>query len=147
MAKKDPKVVIIGAGVGGLTAASLLLKAGFPVTVLEAHFYRGASAGTFYHKGYRFDAGATLAGGFSPGGPHAQVAKILDLTWPVKPVDSAWVVHLPEKKITQKADQTRWEEERREKLPGTANFWRLQWPSERFPVSGRRIAFVCQAHL
>jgi phytoene dehydrogenase-like protein len=37
MVKKDPKVVVIGAGVGGLTAASLLLKAGFPVTVLEAH--------------------------------------------------------------------------------------------------------------
>ena len=43
----------IGAGVGGLTAASLLLKAGFPVTVLEAHVYAGGSAGTFYHKGYR----------------------------------------------------------------------------------------------
>jgi len=126
MVKKDPKVVVIGAGVGGLTAASLLLKAGFPVTVLEAHVYAGGSAGTFFHKGYRFDAGATLAGGFSPGGPHAQVAEILDLSWPVKPVDPAWVVHLPDKDITQWANQARWEEERREKLPGTEDFWRLQ---------------------
>ena len=57
----------------------------------------------------------TLAEGFSPGGPHAQVADILDLTWPVKPVDPAWVVHLPDKDITQWANQTRWEEERWEK--------------------------------
>ncbi len=126
MAKKDQQVVVIGAGVGGLTAACLLLKAGFPVTVLEAHVYPGGSAGTFYHKGYRFDAGATLAGGFSPGGPHARLAEILDLTWPVSAVDPAWVVHLPHKQITQWADQEHWEAERREKLPGTEKFWLLQ---------------------
>jgi len=126
VANKKPQVVVIGAGVGGLTAASLLLKAGFPVTVLEAHVYAGGSAGTFFHKGYRFDAGATLAGGFDPGGPHARIAEILDLTWPVSPVDPAWVVHLPDRKITQWADQARWEAERQEKLPGTEKFWRLQ---------------------
>lgn len=126
MAKKEQQVVVIGAGVGGLTAASLLLKGGLPVTVLEAHVYAGGSAGTFFHKGYRFDAGATLAGGFSPGGPHATVAEVLDLTWPVSPVDPAWVVHLPDRQITQWADQARWEAERREKLPGTEKFWRLQ---------------------
>ncbi|MBZ0307841.1 MAG: FAD-dependent oxidoreductase, partial [Anaerolineae bacterium] len=64
------KIVVIGAGVGGLTAGALLAKDGFDVTVLEAHVYPGGSAGTFYHKGYLFDAGATLAGGFQPNGPH-----------------------------------------------------------------------------
>ena len=59
------QVVVIGAGIGGLTTAALLLKAGMQVTVLEAHVYPGGSAGTFFHKGYLFDAGATLAGGFS----------------------------------------------------------------------------------
>jgi C-3',4' desaturase CrtD len=126
LAKKEQHVVVIGAGVGGLTAASLLLNAGLPVTVLEAHVYAGGSAGTFFHKGYHFDAGATLAGGFSPGGPHERIAQILGLTWPVSPVDPAWVVHLPDKEITQWADQARWEAERHEKLPGTEKFWRLQ---------------------
>ena len=126
MAKKDRQIVVIGAGVGGLTAACLLLKAGFPVTVLEAHVYAGGSAGTFFHKGYLFDAGATLAGGFSLGGPHARVAEILDLTWPVQLVDPAWVVHLPDKQIVQWTDQMRWEVERQEKLPGTEKFWHLQ---------------------
>ena len=126
MTEDQERVVVIGAGVGGLTTAALLRQAGLPVTVLEAHVYPGGSAGTFYHQGYRFDAGATLAGGFSPGGPHARLAEILGLSWPVRPVDPAWVVHLPGKTITQWADQEQWEAERRQKLPGTEGFWRTQ---------------------
>jgi phytoene dehydrogenase-like protein len=78
-------VVVIGAGIGGLTAAALLAKWGKRVTVLEAHVYPGGCAGTFYHRGYRFDAGATLAGGFAPGGPHHIVGELLGIEWPVHP--------------------------------------------------------------
>ena len=122
-----PHTLIIGAGIGGLTTAALLLKAGHQVTVLDAHVYPGGSAGTFYHKGYRFDAGATLAGGFAPGGPHARLAEILDLTWPVEPVDPAWVVHLPNgRSVTQWADPEQWQAERMSAFPGTKTFWRKQ---------------------
>lgn len=124
--RNNGRVVVIGAGIGGLTAASLLLKAGLDVTVMEAHVYPGGSAGTFYHKGYRFDAGATLAGGFAPGGPHFRLAETLGLNWPVEPIDPAWVVHLPDKTITQWADADRWRAERQTKLPGTERFWQLQ---------------------
>jgi len=120
------QVVVIGAGVGGLTAAALLVRAGYRVTVLEAHVYPGGCAGTFYHQGFRFDAGATLAGGFSPGGPHAQVAERLGLAWPVHPVDPAWVVHLPGQTVTQWADPARWREERQAAFPGTEGFWQTQ---------------------
>ena len=41
---------------------TVIIGTGFPVTVLEAHIYAGGCAGTFYHQGFRFDAGATLAG-------------------------------------------------------------------------------------
>ena len=119
--------IVIGAGIGGLTAAALLLRAGQRVTVLEAHVYPGGSAGTFYHKGHRFDAGATLAGGFSPGGPHARLAESLGLEWPVTPVDPAWVVHLPDgRAVTQWADPAAWQEERRRAFPDTETFWRRQ---------------------
>lgn len=121
------QVVIIGAGIGGLTAGALLLRAGLPVTVLEAHIYPGGSAGTFYHQGYRFDAGATLAGGFSSGGPHARLASILGLGWPIHPVDPAWIVHLPGgDTVTQWADPAAWEAEWRAAFPDSERFWRLQ---------------------
>jgi C-3',4' desaturase CrtD len=121
------QTVVIGAGVGGLTAAALLLRAGHRVTVLEAQTYPGGSAGTYFHKGYRFDAGATLAGGFSPGGPHARVAEALGLTWPISPVDPAWVVHLPDgRTVTQWADPDRWTVEWQRVFPDTGDFWRQQ---------------------
>jgi C-3',4' desaturase CrtD len=126
-AVRDPMhIVVIGAGVGGLTAGAMLLKAGYRVTVLEAHIYPGGCAGTFYHQGYRFDAGATLAGGFSPGGPHARLAEILELEWPAAPVDPAWSVHLPDRTVTQWADPRRWRDERQLAFPGQEKFWRLQ---------------------
>jgi phytoene dehydrogenase-like protein len=67
--KRNRKILIIGAGIGGLATAAVLSKSGLDVTVLEAQTYPGGCASTFFHKGYRFDAGATLAAGFYPGGP------------------------------------------------------------------------------
>ena len=120
------RTVVIGAGLGGLTTAALLVHAGHKVTVLEAQAYPGGCAGTFYHQGYRFDVGATLAGGFAAGGPHARVAEVLGLEWPVRPVDPAWVVHLPGLVVTQWASHERWAAERQAAFPGSERFWERQ---------------------
>lgn len=121
------RVLVIGAGLGGLTAAALLLKRGWQVTVLEAGTYPGGCAGTFTHKGYRFDAGATLAGGFDPAGPHTRVAEILGLQWPVTPItDAAWVTHLPDESVHQWVSPARWHEEYLTKFPFSAQFWQKQ---------------------
>jgi len=124
---KPGKLLVIGAGIGGLTAAALLLKHGWQVTVLEAGTYPGGCAGTFTHKGYRFEAGATLAGGFNPEGPHTRVAEILGLEWPVTPItNAAWVTHLPNQSIHQWVDPDRWQEEYLTQFPFSARFWRKQ---------------------
>ncbi len=104
-------ILVIGAGVGGATAAALLAKAGHAVTLLEAHVYPGGSAGTFYHKGYRFDAGATLAGGFHAGGPHDVVGRALGIDWPVQPAEPAWQIHLPDRTVTRWGEPARWHTE------------------------------------
>lgn len=122
MLPQSSRIVIIGAGIGGLTAAALLAQSGYRVTVLEAHTYPGGSAGTFIHKGYRFDAGATVAGGFQPGGPHALAGEYLGIEWPVHRHDPAWVVHLPDRTVgltTDNADVLA-------QFPGTGPFWNEQ---------------------
>lgn len=147
------RVLVIGAGIGGLTAAALLLKHGWQVTVLEAGTYPGGCAATFTHKGYRFEAGATVAGGFDPDGPHTRLAELLGLQWPVTPInDAAWVTHLPHQSVPQWVDPARWREEYLTSFPFSAPFWRKQeqlaqiswqiaardfpWP----PVSAREMA-------
>lgn len=111
----EPRIVVIGAGIGGLTTAALLAGAGLDVTLLEAHVYPGGCAGTFYHQGYRFDAGATLAGGFYPGGPMDLVAQAVGIdAWPAHPSDPAMAVHLPGGAvITRWGGEQRWEEAER----------------------------------
>ncbi|MBN1657552.1 MAG: FAD-dependent oxidoreductase [Anaerolineae bacterium] len=122
------RIVVIGAGVGGLAAAAVLARAGLDVTVLEAHIYPGGCAGTFYHQGYRFDAGATLAAGFYPGGPMDLVGEAAGgIDWPVRAADPAMVVHLPRgEKVARLADDGRWTERRRAFGAAGEAFWQWQ---------------------
>lgn len=57
LTKLNRKVIIIGAGFGGLAAAALLGKAGFNVLVLEKNKTIGGRARVFKKKGFTFDMG------------------------------------------------------------------------------------------
>lgn len=124
---KQP-VVVIGGGIGGLSAAATLARAGMEVTLLEAHVYPGGCAGTFYHQGYRFDAGATLSGGFYPGGPMERLAQATGISrWPGHPAAPAMQVHLPgAAPVSRWGDERRWQEYRRAFGEQSLRFWRWQ---------------------
>ncbi|MDD1776391.1 MAG: NAD(P)-binding protein [Candidatus Methanomethylicus sp.] len=57
-------VIVIGAGLGGLTAASLLAKQGINVIVIEQHCLPGGACTSFRREGRVFDSGAALIFGF-----------------------------------------------------------------------------------
>ena len=51
------QIVVIGAGVGGLSGAVRLARSGFAVTVLEAREQPGGLASEASYDGFSFDAG------------------------------------------------------------------------------------------
>ena len=51
------KVIIIGAGIGGLATANLLAKAGHDVHIFEKEGGPGGRAGQFKKDGFTFDTG------------------------------------------------------------------------------------------
>jgi phytoene desaturase len=51
------KIIIIGAGMGGISAAALLAKQGHDVTVIEKNEQAGGRASVWTEKGYTFDMG------------------------------------------------------------------------------------------
>ncbi|MCX7819116.1 MAG: phytoene desaturase family protein [Kiritimatiellae bacterium] len=57
---RTDRAVVIGAGLGGLSAAIHLRRAGLQVTVFESNAQAGGRAGRIEQQGYRFDTGPSL---------------------------------------------------------------------------------------
>jgi phytoene dehydrogenase-like protein len=67
--------VVIGAGIGGLICANLLVRGGLSVLLIEQHYMVGGYCSVFRRKGYTFDA----ATHFYPllGNPNTMTGKLL----------------------------------------------------------------------
>ncbi|MGD8190925.1 phytoene desaturase family protein [Brevibacillus ginsengisoli] len=70
MSKNQYDVIVIGSGMGGLTAAVELASQGARVLVLEQHYLLGGACTTYTRKGgYLFDAGVESISGLGERGP------------------------------------------------------------------------------
>ena len=122
------EVVIVGAGIAGLTSAAILSKLGLSVTLIESHTQSGGCAGTFKRKHYIFDVGATQVAGFEDGGIHAKIFDFLDIQLPEATIlDPACIVDLNDgsKPIPIWYHQNEWIVEREMQFPGSSKFWQL----------------------
>ncbi|MGB3311098.1 MAG: C-3',4' desaturase CrtD [Nodosilinea sp.] len=133
------RVVVVGAGIGGLTAAALLAYRGYTVRVFDQAQVAGGCASTFRRRGFIFDVGATQVAGLEPGGIHRQIFDQLGLPLPeATPCDPACAVFLPgeTEPIRVWRDPAAWQAERQRQFPGSEPFWqlmqRLFQPSWRF---------------
>ncbi len=122
------RVVIIGAGIGGLTAAALLARKGYRVLILDQGIVPGGCASTFQRRGFTFDVGATQVAGLEPGGIHHRIFTDLNIKIPeARFCDPACAVFLPGEKepINVWRDPEKWKAERQRQFPGSERFWQL----------------------
>lgn len=125
---RSRRVVVVGAGIGGLTAGALLAKRGYEVTVFDSAFVPGGCASTFKRRGFTFDVGATQVAGLEPGGIHHRIFSELGVELPpTTPCDPACAVFLPNETepINVWRDPVQWQAERQRQFPGSEPFWQL----------------------
>lgn len=82
MTNEDFDVVIIGAGVSGLTSAALLSKSGLKVCVLERHRLIGGYLQGFSRKGFRFDTAIHWLNQYNKEGSITKVFEYLGKDYP-----------------------------------------------------------------
>ncbi|MBD2165079.1 C-3',4' desaturase CrtD [Calothrix membranacea FACHB-236] len=126
--KKASRVIVVGAGIGGLTAGALLAHKGYSVLILDQALVPGGCASTFKRRGFTFDVGATQVAGLEPGGIHHRIFSELGIDLPAAtPCDPACAVYLPGEStpINVWRDREKWREERQRQFPGSEPFWQL----------------------
>ncbi|MBO3462515.1 C-3',4' desaturase CrtD [Aetokthonos hydrillicola Thurmond2011] len=122
------RVIVIGAGIGGLTAGALLAHKGYSVLILDQAIVPGGCASTFKRRGFTFDVGATQVAGLEPGGIHHRIFSELEIEPPeATPCNPACAVYLPGEvtPINVWRDPQEWEKERSRQFPGSEPFWKL----------------------
>ena len=122
------EVVVVGAGIAGLTSAAILSKQGLSVTLIESHTQSGGCAGTFKRKNYIFDVGATQVAGLEKGGIHSRIFDFLDIQPPEASIlDPACIVDLKDglKPISIWYSKSQWIAEQEMQFPGSRRFWNL----------------------
>lgn len=101
-------VIVIGAGMGGLTAAALFAKDRRNVTLLEASHVTGGCSSSYYRKGYVFESGATTLIGFDAHQPLAQLEALTGIRIPRERLNPSMTVHLDGTSILRHEDREEW---------------------------------------
>jgi len=94
-----PDAIVIGSGIGGLVAASLLARYGKDVLVCESHGIAGGAAHSFSRQGFQFDSGPSFYCGLSDRhslNPLRQVLDVLEESVPAVAYDPLGHYHFPE---------------------------------------------------
>lgn len=119
----DSDVIVIGSGIGGLTAAALLSRYGKRVIVCESHAIAGGAAHSFSRRGFTFDSGPSFYSGLidpRSRNPLRQVLEVLAEVLPAIPYNPMGHYHFPEGTFPVYSQQERYLEAANQITPSGA---------------------------
>ena len=102
---------VVGAGIGGLSAAALLARGGARVLVLEAIHYPGGCASSYRKAGAVFDVGATTFSGVAPGQPLDDLFRHIGRFDALLPADPPMGIHIDGRLVIRHRDRAAWVDE------------------------------------
>ncbi|MBE9183684.1 FAD-dependent oxidoreductase [Microcoleus sp. LEGE 07076] len=103
----DFDAIVIGSGIGGLVAGSMLARYGKRVLVCESHTIAGGAAHSFSRRGFHFDSGPSFYCGLTDRqslNPLRQVLNMLDESIAAISYDPLGHYHFPEGSLSVYAD-------------------------------------------
>jgi len=95
-------VLIIGSGMGSLSAAAVLAKHGLKVKVLEQNLLPGGCTSSYYRKGFVFEAGATTLVGLDNKMPLKLVLDITGIQLKTRKLDLPMQIQLNDGTLIQR---------------------------------------------
>lgn len=116
-------VVVIGAGLSGMTAAALLAKRGLKTAVIDNNYKPGGSCGIFKRNSLIFDQGASMLFGFGPEGFNAHRFVFNCLEEPIDMIkhDLLYCIHFKDRRIMFWNDLDRFIQELATAFPSEKN--------------------------
>ena len=99
----DADVIVIGAGMAGLTCGCLLAKKGLRVLMIERNQKVGGCCSSFQKDGFSFDLSVQSMGECQRGGRVWRLLKRLDLLEQIRfiPLEPAREYHFPDRRVSQ----------------------------------------------
>ncbi|MFD2533458.1 phytoene desaturase family protein [Gracilimonas halophila] len=105
---QDYDAIIVGSGMGGMSAGAMLAKDGHKVLILEKAHAPGGCSSSYFRKGYVFESGATTLIGFDEDQPLWKLEHETGIQIPREEITPSMSVWIDGEQLTRYKNREQW---------------------------------------